>query len=324
MNNIDHKNAGVNPLARTEDFKWWRLQNKVAADLLREIVFRWRGSNAKVDGDQTPWVAYPHQTWRGWLGNISESSFERALKKLVDAGLIERQRHRFAGTSICAFFQPTAVALKHMGRPQDLARLASKKPETKPLKTNGFDGTVDGTLDGTVDGTVDGTDYTSFSSLSNNSTNSSKKAVSLETGKGKGKAGGEKKGKIIIKHVPAKSKITPEPVLPISAEDAEEAHFQQQMAKLKTAKAKNLSKLYPELKGAHEKAVKHPSTHSGWATLSEEVRQALYEKYEAYVANWYKGKKGKPYADDVTTDEEWAEVVSSIAAFQHEEHSLCN
>jgi hypothetical protein len=319
MNNIDQCAEIVNPLVRIEDFKWWRLQNKVAANLLREIVFRWRGSNAKVHGDRTPWVAYPHQTWRRWMGNISESSFERSLKKLVDAGLIERQRHRFAGTSICAFLQPTAVALMHSGRPQDLARLEAKNREVKPLKTNDFDGTFDGTLDGTGDGTLDGTDYTSFSFSSNNSTNSSKTEVSLEIGKRKGKAGGEKKERIISKQVPVKSTTAPEPILPLSDDDADEALFQQQLQKVNAAKAKNQNKLFPELKGAHEKAVKHPSHDPRWSSLSMKVQADLYGKYQTYVNNWYKGKKGKPYADEEITDEEWTITVASFQEFAPEE-----
>jgi hypothetical protein len=54
---------------------------------------------------------------------------DRALKELVESNLIDRERHRFAGSEVRTFLRPTAVALKYLGRPQDMALvvLASEK-----------------------------------------------------------------------------------------------------------------------------------------------------------------------------------------------------
>lgn len=306
MTNIDDQNEVVNSLELLPDFKWWRLQNELPAALLKEIIFRWRGSNAKVDGDPAPWVAYPHRRWRVWMGGISESSFERALKKLVQAGLLERERHRFAGTTTCAFLRPTATALKHLGRPGDEVRLSVNKPKTKALKSKAFDGSVDGTHDGTGDGTLDGSDYTSFPSFSNHSSNSTKSEACLEPGKGKEKSGEEKKGKVKVIHIPAKVTTAPAPI------DPDDLEFSAAWEKLQAAKAKNQNKLFPELKGAHQKAVKHPSHNPKWPSLSQKVQAELYEKYQTYVANWYKGKQGKPYADNDVSDEEFMALVTYL------------
>lgn len=71
-------------------------------------------------------------------------------------------------------------------------------------------------------------------------------------------------------------------------------------AMIAASKAKKLAKLetaYPDLQGKHEKHVKHPAKlHDNWAGFSPGLQADLYAKYEAYVANWYKGKNGKASA----------------------------
>ncbi|MBB6194000.1 hypothetical protein FHS51_004266 [Sphingobium wenxiniae] len=81
------------------DFKVWRLQNPNAHKLLKEIIFRWRGSNAKVKGRPGRWTVWPIQQWADWAG-LSSDQTERALQCLELEGLILRERHRWAGSTV--------------------------------------------------------------------------------------------------------------------------------------------------------------------------------------------------------------------------------
>ncbi|EZP66174.1 hypothetical protein BV96_04597 [Sphingomonas paucimobilis] len=162
---------GIDDLA---DFKVWSLQNPNALKLLKEIIYQWRGSNAKVKGKPGRWAVWPIQRWAEWAG-LSSDQTERALRHLVLEGLILRERHRWAGTEVRAFIQPTPLALQYKGRPGDIARLA------------GNVGKLDaGAVAGTGAGTGAGTDYTSIPSSPTKS--SKKKEVELLFGEGKGKA----------------------------------------------------------------------------------------------------------------------------------------
>ena len=49
---------GIDDLA---DFKVWSLQNPNALNLLKEIIYQWRGSNAKVKGKPGRWAVWPIQ-----------------------------------------------------------------------------------------------------------------------------------------------------------------------------------------------------------------------------------------------------------------------
>ncbi len=165
---------GIEDLA---DFKVWRLQNPNDHRLLKEIIFRWRGCNAKVRGKRGRWAVYPIQQWAEWSG-LSLDQTERALPRLVLEGLILRERHRWAGTEVRAFLQPTQVAFTYMGRPGDLERLSGKMSKADA-----------GNSAGAGAGTNAGTDHTSLPSPP---TNSSKKKEKSEcpSGEGKGKVAG--------------------------------------------------------------------------------------------------------------------------------------
>jgi len=156
------------------DFKVWRLQNPNAHKLLKEIIFRWRGSNAKVKGKPGRWSVYPIQQWAEWSG-LSSDQAERALRCLTLEGLILRERHRWAGTEVRAFIQPTKLALQYLGRPGDVDRLSG-----------GVDKVGAGNGAGASAGTGAGTDYTSipFSPMKS----SKKKETELSFAEGKGKA----------------------------------------------------------------------------------------------------------------------------------------
>lgn len=165
---------GINDLA---DFKVGRLQNLNAHKLLKEIIFRWRGSNVKVKGKPGRWAVWPIMTWAEWAG-LSSDQTERALRSLAVEGLIVRERHRWAGSEVRAFIQPSKLALQHMGRPGDIDRLSG-----------GLGNSSAGSEAGTSAGIGAGTDYTSFPS---NPTKSSKKEkIELAFVEGKGKAATE-------------------------------------------------------------------------------------------------------------------------------------
>ena len=254
------------------DFKVWRLQNPNAHKLLKEIIFRWRGSNAKVKGKPGRWAVYPIQQWAEWSG-LSSDQTERALRYLTLEGLILRERHRWAGTEVRAFIQPTKLALQYLGRPGDVDRLSG-----------GVDKVGAGSGAGASAGTGAGTDYTSlpFSPIKS----SKKKETELSFGEGKGKAA--------AKGSPSPQTLTPQsPPLP-QGENA-----------------------FPILKGKHEKFVQHPSVKfRHWSSFSLELKTKIYATYEKHVANWYKGKKGKPYAvENEMSDEEVAKLTAELAAW---------
>lgn len=271
-------------------FKFWALQEPTAMSLLKEILFHWRGSSARIPGKPGIWTAYPHRTWRIWMGNISESKLERSLRKLVEAGLVERERHRLAGTTVCAFLRPTPVALGFVGAAKDLARLKGAKTKARSQSDGTVDGTSAGTVNGTVDGIGDGTDYTSLPS------NSSKSTIHQAT-KEKGKAGKTNtkvkslKGKGLLDYGAPK---TPDPQgsSGVIEDDEMDALVAAHQAKL----LDNSLVKFPKQFGPHEKYVRHPSEmYPGWPSWSLEKKIEKQAQYELYVTNWYKGKNGKSH-----------------------------
>ncbi|TPI28455.1 hypothetical protein FJW08_20480 [Mesorhizobium sp. B3-2-1] len=297
-------------------FKFWALQEKDAMTLLKEIRFRWRGSSARVPGKSGKWVAYPHRTWRIWMGNISESKLERSLKKLVEAGLIERERHRLAGTTVCAFLRPTALALGFVGTAADLTRLQGAQTTGQKL---GNDGTVDGTAAGTIGGKVDGApdgigDGTDHTSLPSTPTKSSTSTF-LQATKGKGKAGktiqkGKTlKGKGLLDATAAK---TPEPQG--SSVATENVEMDELVAAHKAKQFDNSLAKFPKKSGPHQKCVRHPSEmYPGWPSWSLQKKIEKHALYELYVANWYNGKSGKSKSADWSDEDAAAWDVTAKA-----------
>lgn len=123
--------------------------------------------------------------------------------------------------------------------------------------------------------------------------------------------GGKEKKKLILN--PKSPKPNPEDVDALIA--AEKATAKE--AKAKKLLPKLLEK-FPILKGAHEKFVKHPYEMHGvtWATWSPELIAKKYAAYEAFVGNWYTGKKGKAYKPLSHDDAEFNLDLDSIPDFE--------
>lgn len=287
-------------------FKVWAKQNPEARRLLREIIFRWRGSSARLRGDSALWAAYSHEKWREWLGGVARRTFERRLTALVDLGLIDRERHRFAGTTVYAWLRPTALALKHAGTVTDMARLERGR-NTTPKQAAG--GTLGGSVGGTSGGALGGTDHTSLPSSSTEATKQKTSANKFTEGKGKAgeneteyvKEAAKKELALLAKETGVKD---------FDPNDPEWTDTIQQKGK----KLEKLLAKFPRLKGKHEKHVKHPyELNPKWASWSPELQAKRYAVYKTYVANWYAGNGGKPAkAWEEMTEEAWAEVGASM------------
>lgn len=282
------------PVRDPADFKAWQLQEPNAARLLKEIIFRWRGSSARARGKPGKWAAYPLDNWAEWTG-LSRDKVKRALRLLVLDGFILRERHRFAGTEVRPYLQPTAQALEYMGRPQDRQRLEkSLAPTVAPTDAP--------TVAPTSAPTGAPTDYTSFPSLLHSNSPTTLQAPPHTCEEGKGKAGGNADVK---KKLKVKSNPKPAP----------EDDLEQQYAAFKAKKAEKTLKHFPKLKGPHEAKVKHPANcFPNWTGYSVEVQARLYAKYELYVKNFNDAAKakatgfGKSYVATVVLSEEEIEA----------------
>jgi hypothetical protein len=292
----------------TYDFKSWRLAYKNQHDLLKAIIFDWRASSAQVPGKPGKWAAYPIDVWAK-RSSLSRDQTKRALKALVENGLIDRERHRYGGITVCPFIRPTALALKHMGRPQDIVRLGPSAPIAAPILAP-----IGAPIDAPI---AAPTDYTSLPSISNKIKPAIvSKQISSDISEGKGKAGGDETGgkkKPILLLLKKPVAVSPEPI-PEPVNDNGMDEIELMAAKVLAKKAAKAGKDFPILKGAHEGKVKHPSTWPEWPSYSDEAKANVYKKYEGYVANFYKGKAGKPYIENEISDEEWEKTVASFAS----------
>ena len=110
------------PIDDAGDFKAWKLQHPNARVLLDVMIFRWRVASARVLGRPGKWAAFDAEQWCAW-SKLSHDQYKRALRLLVRDGLVIRERHRFGGSTVLAFIQPTPLALTYQGKEGDLARL---------------------------------------------------------------------------------------------------------------------------------------------------------------------------------------------------------
>src|ERR1035437_5465985 len=231
-------------------FKFWRIQKPNAAKLLKEMIFRWRGASAYVPGRPGRWVVWPRERWCEWTG-LSRNQLDRALKELVVSNLIDRERHRFAGSEVRTFLRPTAVALKYLGRPQDMALvvLASEKVSEKSTEK---------ITKKTSEKSSEKTDYTSIPS---NLTNPKSTSTTITEGKGSdGEDEDDEIDKMFAEHMAKKQK------------DADKLYPE---------------KPGPHQKYVKHPSKKFPN----WLSFSTELQKFLYQKYLAYIDNWKKGKR---------------------------------
>lgn len=291
-------------------YKAWALQEPNASKLLQEIVYRWRGSTIRARGAAGVWTVYPRDRWVEWTG-LSLDQVKRALGKLVLDGFILRERHRFHGTEVRAFIQPTSQALKYVGRPGDEARLkALITPASAPASAP--------TTAPTSAPTSAPTDYTSLPSLPPEPTDL-KIACAIEKEE-KGSAGEMEKGLERKKLAPNVTMVSKAPKAPVvvdapSVVMSEDDEIDAMLAVSKQKALDKALKAYPILKGAHAKFVRHPSEMhpETWVGFSKEVKAIGYAKYKTFVDNWYGahggfGAKATSTNDDVS-DEDWAKVV---------------
>lgn len=279
--NFGTADMGVN-IESGPDFKFWALNNPNAFTLLKEILFRWRQSSGQVPGKPGKWTVWPRDRWSEWTP-LSRDQVKRELKRLVDHGMILRERHRFAGTEVRAFMQPTEKTLTHLGKPADLARIG------KAIATTGAPTSAPITAP-TNAPTNAPTDYTSILSIPALADHSSLPAKGGGTGKSvnMGKKGKGSTGKKKMHNAPAK---TSPPLEPDQQGDDLDACIEKMLTKGFT---KTFTE-FPPLKGPHEEKVKHPVFlyPKEWRNFSPAVQKKLYDKYVGFVANTLGKMKSK-------------------------------
>lgn len=272
-------------LATVAAFKFWRLNRPNAAKLLKEVVFRWRGASAFIRGKPGKWVVWPRERWAEWTG-LSRNQLDRALRELEECGLIERERHRFAGREVRVFLRPTALALNYLEKPTS-AKPQKENSTSQPKHTGTLaQQTPKHTLEKATANTDAGiheradekigekSDYTSFPFSSKETT---ELISSQNIDASKGSAGNDKDDAKVLQW------------------------FEKKNAKIDDQ--------YPKIKGYHEKKVRHPSLlHANWYSFSTKVQSELYKKYLLYIDNFKKGKQGKHSAhwDDWTEEDDAA------------------
>ena len=112
------------PIQNLSDYRAWALNYPNAAKLLREVLFQWRGSNMKVRGKPGHWTVYPRDFWCQKTG-LSLDQLKRALKVLEIDQLVLRERHRFNGSEVRAYLQPTSRSVDFAGKSGDKERLGT-------------------------------------------------------------------------------------------------------------------------------------------------------------------------------------------------------
>lgn len=275
------------PIEDEHDFKGWRLMEPNAARLLKEIMFRWRGSSIRVKGQPGKWAVYPVQRWCEWAG-LSSDQGERALRTLEVDGLIRRERHRFEGTTVRTFIQPTELAMKYLGRPNE------KDAAQAALAANSA-----AIVAAVSAGTNAGTDYTSLPSSSNSSTSSNNAPSSFHEG-GKGKAHTKETTKKKLASAVVGNLVKPGPDVAGGGDPdllAKLKSIKQSHKMSKAEKRAALITLLPRIPGAATAGVKHPSDlhPKGWQGWSPEMHLNRYAVYCEYAENALNKGVGKSH-----------------------------
>ena len=254
------------PIQSKSDFKAWALDHPNAFRLLKEILFRWRGSSIKKRGWSGHWTVYPLERWAEWTG-LSPHQLKRELKRLEVDGLLRRTRARFQGSTVRSYLQPTALAVEHAGKADDKARLGpAHAPAAKPIHAPNI-APVAAPMGAPITAPTDHTSLPFHPTEASSSTETL--GVHPHSG-GKGSAGAD--------------------IGKIDFHDAEDLAFMEGVKKLEALTAKKNAALYPRLLGKHESTVKHPADlyPDSWNGFSPEVTAHLYGRYRGYVENWHK------------------------------------
>jgi hypothetical protein len=292
-----------------EEFKAWKLNSPNLYLLLDRVVFHWRGNAAKVRGrpDGGVWSAHTQAFWMEQT-QLSKDQVKRGMAELQATGLIERERHRFAGCNNLTWVRPTRLALRMMGgRPTDEARLGKPNappvapPHALPLAPP-----------------VAPTDYTSFPYHSKKTTVTTGSATSSHEEGKEGFGGEKKKGTIIKLPIPKKEPVPATAVQPVDDVDVIFAKMQAKKAVKKLAGIELLKQQYPVIEGPHKAFVKHPGEYYGWehfASWSPEKRAEKYAQYLEWIENWKAGKKAKTVASEQDYDN-WTLDTGGMADYE--------
>jgi hypothetical protein len=84
------------PIEDKSDDKAWALDHPNAHRLLREILFRWRGSNIKKRGWPGHWTVYPLERWKEWSG-LSPHQLKRELTAIIHEAPVLARGAMFEG-----------------------------------------------------------------------------------------------------------------------------------------------------------------------------------------------------------------------------------
>lgn len=128
------------PFESQDDYKAFAKQYPREAAFFGRLVVIWRGSKAKHPAADGYWAAYPYAEWAAQM-KVHRNTIGRWLNRLEDHGLIERERGKWGGNAVYAFFRPTPEGLQFAGgRPNDKFHLGKKplahklsEPEPKPI-----------------------------------------------------------------------------------------------------------------------------------------------------------------------------------------------
>lgn len=275
------------PIENKSDYKAWALDHPNAHRLLREVLFRWRGSNIKKRGWPGHWTVYPLERWAEWAG-LSPHQLKRELKRLEVDGLLRRTRGRFQGSTVRSYLQPTALAVDYAGKVGDRDRLgAAYGTEATPANALAIAPNA-APLSAPTSAPTDHTSIPFHPSKASSSTETS----GVHSHIGEEGSAGETSAKIEL-------------------HDDDDLEIVEGIKKLAAIKAKKSGAFYPKLEGKHEGAVRHPEDlyPERWHGFSQKVKARLYARYREYVENWHKAHSAASFgpAKGWTEQTDWSE-----------------
>jgi hypothetical protein len=307
-----HTADSAYPIEDLSDFKALALLYPNANRLLKEIIYRWRACSIRLKKKphNGKWAVFLRSEWMTF-SELSRNQYDRALIVLKRDGLVRAEREKFNGNAPHSYLQPTRLALKYKGRPDDLKRIGETKAENKPE-------TMAEIMPEKMGEKIHSLPFLPFHPDPSSSSQSKTGTSSIDDEK-KGKAGKSiptKSGKSLITKTGVKLKLissleskkeTP-PTSPNSApvkssaincksdNDDAIAAAAAKWKKIQAAKSAEIdAKHFPKVPCSDPSKVKHPSevNPQKWPTLSFEVKGKLYLTYLDCVANVNKAYAGK-------------------------------